>query len=270
MSSTLEASVFMGKNYSEILHSIQNTGNKLTLKQTFDTSEKLIVGQSNEIFGVNPFNWEDSSWKHLSLVSDEEVISLSHAKAYVFSDSVLCPEKVNQNPTSNAVWEDKLTLFKDSPQYRTLDTIDGEPMEFVWNIFQGFTTWQLISKVQEFMTKMGDPSQFKGRIIFMSMFNDISWGSEDNERECSANATLVSIFAKRFPAGRWSFLGPGSEKKWYSTYIDRPQGEWDRVAELMMIKFRESGHPVFRATSPFVPRNAQKQRRWKIINTLLC
>ena len=77
------------------------------------------------------------------------------------------------------------------------------------------------------------------------------WGSEDNERECSANAALVSIFAKRFPAGRWSFLGPASEKKWYSTGIDRPRGECDRVAELVMIKFRESGHPVFRATSPF-------------------
>ena len=28
------------------------------------------------------------------------------------------------------------------------------------------------------------------------------------------------------------------------------QGECDRVAELMMIKFGESGHPVFRATGP--------------------
>ena len=52
------------------------------------------------------------------------------------------------------------------------------------------------------------------------------------------------------PAGRWSFFGPGSEKKWYSTYDGRPQGEWDRVAELMMIKFGESGQPEFRATSP--------------------
>ena len=50
----------------------------------FDISEKLIVGQSDEIFGVTPINWEDSSWKQLSLVSDEEVISLSHAKVYVF------------------------------------------------------------------------------------------------------------------------------------------------------------------------------------------
>ena len=95
------------------------------------------------------------------------------------------------------------------------------------------------------------PEQFKGRIIFMSTLNDIIWGSEESERDCSANATLVSIFAKRFPAGRWSFLGLGSEKKWDSTDKERPGGEWDKVAELMMIKFGESGHPVCRATSPF-------------------
>ena len=44
--------------------------------------------------------------------------------------------------------------------------------------------------------------------------------------------------------------GPRSEKKWYSTYNERLGGKWDRVAECMMIKFREGGHPVFRATSP--------------------
>ena len=60
----------------------------------------------------------------------------------------------------------------------------------------------------------------------------------------------MSSFAKRFPAGHWSFLGPGSETEWYSTYNERRGGEWDKVAELMMIKFGESGHPVFRATSP--------------------
>ena len=74
----------------------------------------------------------------------------------------LCLGKVNQNPTSNSAWEEKLSWFKDSPQYRTLDTIDGEPMEFEWNILPGFTRLQLINKVHEFMTKMGDPSQFKG------------------------------------------------------------------------------------------------------------
>ena len=152
-------------------------------------------------------NWVDSSWKHLPLIGDEEVISLSDAKVYVCSDSVLCLGKMNENPQSNTVWEDNLTWFKSSSQYRTLDTNDGEPMEFEWNIFPGFTTLQLCTKVQEFLSKMSDPpEEFQVRIIFMSMFNDISWGSEDNEQECDANANLVSIYARRFSPGRWSFL----------------------------------------------------------------
>ena len=184
------------------------------------------------------------------IFGDEEVLGLSHAKVYVFSESVLCLGKVNENPQSNTFWEDKLTWFKSSLQYRALDTIDEEPMEFEWNIFPGFTTLQLCNKVQEFLSKMSEKSEeFTGQVIFMSMFNDISWGSQDNEQECELSANLVSIYAKRFSPGRWSFFGPGSEKKWYSTH-ERPQGEWDRVAELMMIKFRESRHPVFRSTSP--------------------
>ena len=102
MSSTLQASVFMVKSCSDDLHSIKITEH-LTLKLMFDVSEKLIVGQSNEIFGVSQINWEDSSWKYLSLVDDEEVISLSHAKVYVFSDSVLRLGKMNENPQSNTV-----------------------------------------------------------------------------------------------------------------------------------------------------------------------
>ena len=124
-------------------------------------------------------------------------------------------------------------------------------MEFEWNIFPGFTTLQLCYKVQEFMSKMSiQIEDFTGRIIFMSMFNDISWGSKENKQECELSAQLVSIYAKRFSPGRWSFLGPGSEKERYSTLECKPQGEWDRVAELMMLKFGESKHPVFRSTSP--------------------
>ena len=87
MSSRLQASVFMGKNYSDNLHSIKNTED-LTMKQMFDKSEKLITEQTDEIYGINKINWEDSLWKYLSLVGDEEVISLLHAKVYVMSDSV--------------------------------------------------------------------------------------------------------------------------------------------------------------------------------------
>ena len=72
------------------------------------------------------------------MVGDEEVISLFHTKVYVFSDSVVCLGKMNENPQSNYAWEDRLTWFKSSPEYNALDKIDGEPMEFEWNIFPGF------------------------------------------------------------------------------------------------------------------------------------
>ena len=83
--------------------------NRLTwFKSSQECRAKLILEQSDEIFGVSQISWESFPWKQLSLVNDEEVISLSHAKVYVFSDSVLCLGNVNQNPTSNTNWEQQL------------------------------------------------------------------------------------------------------------------------------------------------------------------
>ena len=185
------------------------------------------------------------------MIGDEEVISFSHAKVYVFSDSVLCLGKMNQNPQSNNACEVKLTWFKSSSQYRALDTIDGEPMEFEWHIFPGFTILHLCNKVQEFLSKMSEkPEEFTGRIIFMSMFKEISWRSQDNEQGMRIKRQPRFYLCEKIFTRKMVVFGLGSEKKWYSTHDSKPQGEWDRVAELMMIKFSESGDPVFRATSP--------------------
>ena len=95
------------------------------------------------------------------MIGDEEVINLQHTKVYVFSNSVLCLVKMNENLQSKIAWEDRLTWFKSSPAYRTLDRIHGEPMEFEWNISPGFTTLQLCHKVQEFLSKMSkQPEEF--------------------------------------------------------------------------------------------------------------
>ena len=66
----------------------------------------------------------------------------------------------------------------------------------------------------------------------------------------TTNAQPVSLIAKRFEIGQWSFLGLGSEKKWYSVSADSPQGIWDNMAERMLLEFAESDCPIFRATSP--------------------
>ena len=135
--------------------------------------------------------------------------------------------------------------------------------------FPGFNTLQLSDEVKSLLKRLGEtPENFKGRIIYMSMFNDISCGSRDNEEESLLNAKLVSLYAKRFGKGQWSFVGLGSEKKWYPIKEDSPQGIWDNMAERMLVEFAESGCPIFCATSSLSRGRPQKQRTWKTVDTL--
>ena len=75
----------------------------------------------------------------------------------------------------------------------------------------------------------------------MSMFNDIIW--VENHK--------VANDARRLPRCHWSFLGLGSEKKWYKTYSDKPDGIWDKTVEKMMIELSETAHATFRASIAF-------------------
>ena len=84
----------------------------------------------------------------------------------------------------------------------------------------------------------------------MSLFNDnLMWIKRQVKRMRVKCQSRFSV-AKRCGTGQWSFIGLGSEKKWYSISEDSPQGEWDNMAERMLLEFAESGHPIFRATSP--------------------
>ena len=188
----------------------------------------------------------------LSLIGDETVVNLQRAKVYVFWDSVLCLGRVHQHPESNKAWKERIGWIVTDKSYRDNDEINGEPTEFEWNIFPGFTTLQLCGKVTDLLSRLGEtPETFTGRILFMSMFNDISCEKKDKEEECVANVKVVSILARKFGIGQWSFIGPGSEKKWYSMEENSPQGIWEHIAEKMLLEFAESGCPIFRATTPF-------------------
>ena len=185
------------------------------------------------------------------MIGDETVINLQRAKVYVFSDSVLCLRRVHQHPQPNEAWKERTGWIITDKSYRDYDGINGEPTEFEWNIFPGFTTLQLCGKVTDLLSRLGEtPETFTRRILFMSMFNDISCNKKDNEDECVANAKVVSMRAKKFGVGQWSFIGSGSEKKWYSMEENSPQGIWDHIAEKMLLEFAESGCPIFRATTP--------------------
>ena len=262
MAATLNAATFMGKNFSTIQRFVKNFED-LTLKQMFDVTAQLVSNQ-DEINGLDKIQWEKDSWKRLSLIGDETVINLQRTRVYVFSDSVLCFGKVLQHPESNEAWKNRVAGVRSEKSYRDHDAINGESTEFEWNIFPGFTTLQLCDKINDPLSDLGQtPETFTGRILFMSMFNDISYDRKGNKDECLANAGVVKVLARKFGVGQWSFIGPRSEKKWYSAE-NSPQGAWDDIAEQMLLELAESGHPTFRASTQLSRGQLKSKGRGKL------
>ena len=95
------------------------------------------------------------------------------------------------------------------------------------------------------------------------MFNDIEWEARGNEELCENNSKSVAEYARQFPRGPWSFLVPGSEKKWYGTYDGIPSGHWTQTAEKMLLNFEKSGHPKFRCTSALEKGQLRSKGRGK-------
>ena len=141
---------------------------------------------------------------------------------------MLCLGRILQHPDSNEAWKNRIAGVQSGRSYRDYDGINGESTEFEWNIFPGFTTLQLCGKINDLLSDLGQtPETFTGKILFMSMFNDITCDRKGNKDECLANAGVFKVLARKFG----------------------PQGAWDNIAEEIK-EFAESGHPTFRATTP--------------------
>ena len=125
---------------------------------------------------------------------------------------MLCLGRVHQHPKSNESWKDKIRWITTDESYRDYDGINGESIEFEWNIFPGFTTLQLCDKISDLLSSMGQTPEISQEEFCYSMFNDISCDRNDNIDECLRNGESVKSLARRFGIGQWSFVGPGSEK----------------------------------------------------------
>ena len=148
-------------------------------------------------------------------------------------------------------------------------TIDGEPMEFEWNISQDSPHCSSSKKSKNSWTKWATQNNSKDEVSSCRC----SMTSHGELETTNRNVLLMphlSVFAKRFPAGHWSFLGPGSETKWYSTYkgkttsrmgqsrwIDDDQIQWKRT-------------PSFPSHESIVSRNAQKAKEVEILSLHFC
>ena len=110
---------------------------------------------------------------------DQDVVPwlFESGKVHVCSDSVLCIGRVHQLSEVNTKWKEPIHYVEQFFEDAVLPGIDGERIEFEWNISPGFTLIQVLRHTQsDLNARRRNPDQFEGRMKFMAVFNDILSG----------------------------------------------------------------------------------------------
>ena len=247
MSVTLQAAVHLGNDYAENEHSIENQP-KRTLKQWLNVTEKLIRDQKNLKYPSDQFAGAHVAKDNFAYWQGSSVCD---SKTYVFSDSVLCMERISPDPV--IAWKEKIDEFQNSRQYREVDRIDGEPDGVRVKKFPRIhhiadPRWG--SKYDDW-NKVWTSAIPRADHLHVNVQRHCVGRKRKPRSLCVANSLMVADYARKFAQGHWSFLGSGSEKKWYGTHENKPNGEWDDVADIMMINSSGSGRLDFRGSGAF-------------------
>ena len=174
----------------------------------FDISAKLIVGQSDEIFWVSQISWEDSPWRQLSFGQWwRSHQSLACKSLCVFGFCVMSWKKWIRTQHQILFGKNSWVGSKIHNNTELWTHLSGSR----WNSSGVFRRIHHIAALQRprVHDQDGDPSQFQGRIIFMSIFNDIIWDLQTMNGNSLLTPHLWFYLQKDFQQD-WSFLGPGS------------------------------------------------------------
>ena len=139
----MKASVRLWPSYNEKLVAYRNT-NFRELKALFDTTQRLILEQSLGLLLVSTMIWRFTPWMRSTLCYDQ-VTKWARAKVCVYSDSVLCPEKMFDHSEANAKGKSQLEDFQQTNAFREFFGINGEQLVRVEN-FPELTSLDILQK----------------------------------------------------------------------------------------------------------------------------
>ena len=133
----------------------------------------------------------------------------------IFADSVLCVGRMEQGPrAAERRWKGQVGDLRMYSSYHDAVGLDGESIEFECKKFARISTLSILQGIQKDLEEKNiQPEYLEDRIIFMSKFTDILWKSDD--QNCISNAENVKNYAKKFLPRHWTFVGPGSKKRWF-------------------------------------------------------
>ena len=180
--------------------------------------------------------YSSPSWTRSILVNDQAV-KWAKAEVCVHGHSVLCVGQVKDISGATERWRGQFEDLKRHSSYQDAVGLDGEPIELEWTFFPGFSSLSILCEIQnDLVTKNIKPEDFKDRIIFMPMFNDIEW--KKNDEKCISNAEEVRNNVMKFLQGHWTFLGPGSEENCMAIPTIKKR-EWKCTSNKMVQRFKE-------------------------------
>ena len=103
------------------------------------------------------------------------------------------------SPEQVKAWKDKIKWFFETRYLKELDRIDGEPMEFEWKNFPGFTALRILTEIQKMMAEFKcESEQIQGRILFMSTYNDVMENSRKLRKLCGEFCKTLQHTPKGF------------------------------------------------------------------------
>ena len=130
---------------------------------------------------------------------------------------------------SKSTFRSRFIIFQQSTESAEVSGIDGEAIEFKWNLFPGFTSIEILRHIQKDLNARHlNPAQLVRRILLVSMFNDIDWTKKGNFDVCVSNVREVSDYAKEFQRGHRSCVGPDDQRKdqrtdWRIVYVNNDE-----------------------------------------------
>ena len=143
------------------------------IQSFFNTTKKLVLDNPEGILNVKTID-STSLFLDEMLLAHDPVIRWTKAEVRVYSDFVLCLGKMFHILETNGRWAGQVGEFNMSYAMTEFLGIRGEAIEFERNIFPGFTTLEILQKIEDDLQKKNiEPKHFTDRIIFMSIFNDI-------------------------------------------------------------------------------------------------
>ena len=114
----------------------------------FNITQKLVKEHSEEILNAKCLEYSSLSWAR-SVPANDRLIKWAKAKVCVYADSVLCVGQMKDAPEAVERWKGQVEGLRLYSFHQDAVGIDGEAIEFEWNIFPGFSSLSILEETQQ-------------------------------------------------------------------------------------------------------------------------